>query len=404
MQNSFQNSGMNRILLITPLYPIPYPYNNATDVCHSFAKEWVKQGCEVRVIHLQPVHCAAWHLLVRFFGKQIANLVGGGNFYAHKLKDTEHYVMDEVKIHRIPVYNFLPHGRFPLRSLKKFENEVVRILNHEGFRPDVITGHMMPMEIIPMINAHFNARICNVEHGIPKKIKKRYPDYQRILAEYGLYGFRSKTILERFQQEICPVPNPFVCFSGIPEEYIVEKCPSKYGNAFLYVGELIARKHPAALIPAFAQAFPEKDFTLIFIGEGPEKGKIIKQVSDYGLENCVSFTGKIPRKDILKYYDRSLSMIMISSGEAFGLVYIEAMARGCIPVASRGEGMDGVIVDSENGFLCGAANSEELSGILKKIVALTSTEKGKIMKNAICTAASMTDAVVANQYAKKLLG
>ena len=42
---------------------------------------------------------------------------------------------------------------------------------------------------------------------------------------------------------------------------------------------------------------------------------------------------------------------MISQGEAFGLVYLEAMARGCITIASRGEGFDGIIKDGINGFL-----------------------------------------------------
>ena len=36
--------------------------------------------------------------------------------------------------------------------------------------------------------------------------------------------------------------------------------------------------------------------------------------------------------------------------EAYGLVYLEAMARGCITIASRDEGFDGVIKDGINGF------------------------------------------------------
>lgn len=394
---------MNRILLVTPLYPIPYPYNNATDVCHSFAKEWVKQGYDVRVIHLQPVHCMAWHLLIRIFGKQIANLVGGGNFYAKRLEKTEHYVMDGVSVYRIPVYNFIPHGRFPERSLESFRDEVVSILESEDFHPDVITGHMVPMEVIPMLNAHFHARICNVEHGIPKKIKSRYPDYREILSGYDMYGFRSRTIMERFQDEICPVPNPFVCYSGIPDDFIADECPGKKENSFLYVGELISRKHPDAVVRALAKAFPEKNFSLTIVGEGPEKGKLLNLVSEYGLEDCVVFTGKIPRRDIIDYYDSSLCMAMISSGEAFGLVYLEAMARGCITIASRDEGMDGVIIDGENGFLCTAGDSDGLSSVFERIAALPSPQRMKMSASSIRTAASLTDAAVAAQYAMKLL-
>lgn len=42
--------------------------------------------------------------------------------------------------------------------------------------------------------------------------------------------------------------------------------------------------------------------------------------------------------------------IMISKNEAFGLVYLEAMSAGCITIASRGEGFDGVIIHGVNGF------------------------------------------------------
>ena len=35
--------------------------------------------------------------------------------------------------------------------------------------------------------------------------------------------------------------------------------------------------------------------------------------------------------------------VMVSSREAFGLVYVEAMAKGCIVIATKGQGMDGII-------------------------------------------------------------
>ena len=46
--------------------------------------------------------------------------------------------------------------------------------------------------------------------------------------------------------------------------------------------------------------------------------------------------------------------------KTFGLVYLEAMARGCITVASRDEGFDGIIQDGVNGFLCKSGDETEL--------------------------------------------
>ena len=59
--------------MVTPLYPLPTKENNCTYVCHYFTREWVKMGYNVVVIHSQPVHCWAWHLLVSMFGKTLSN-------------------------------------------------------------------------------------------------------------------------------------------------------------------------------------------------------------------------------------------------------------------------------------------------------------------------------------------
>ena len=66
---------------------------------------------------------------------------------------------------------------------------------------------------------------------------------------------------------------------------------------------------------------------------------------------------------MLKQHD---VFIMISKNETFGLVYLEAMAVGCITIASRQEGFDGIIKHGYNGFLCEAGNQEELEKLIKE--------------------------------------
>ena len=113
--------------------------------------------------------------------------------------------------------------------------------------------------------------------------------------------------------------------------------------------------------------------------------------------------GKIPRDEITAQYDKAQCMIMISKGEAYGLVYLEAMARGCITIASRGEGFDGVIIDGVNGFLCAPGDYQELVGIIERINLLSVEEKNCISKNAIETAKRLTDYNVAKMYIDDIL-
>lgn len=395
---------MKNILLISELYPLPSKENKSTSVCHFFTKEWVKMGYNVVVIHFQPVHCWLWHLAVRFFGDYMKNRLGG-IYYARKINDTEHYVMDGVQVYRIPIYNTIPHGRYKKLALNKFIEKVYRALDNAHFIPDVITGHMMPIEVIPAINERYHAKTCMVSHGVSKKTKARYPDYQKLLNSYDLWGFRAQPIKERFVKTFGQPKRTFYCLSGIPKGFIAEINPHDYNKAltsFVYVGDLIERKHPDALLKAIPQAC-DNHFSITYIGEGPEKTNLDAIIRADRLEGKVAFTGKIKRTDINSYFDKSDCMIMISHGEAYGLVYLEAMARGCITIASKNEGFDGVIIDGKNGFLCKAGDANELASIIKRINNMSAVERQRVSDNAFQTARKLTDELAAKAYIEELI-
>lgn len=94
---------------------------------------------------------------------------------------------------------------------------------------------------------------------------------------------------------------------------------------------------------------------------------------------------------------------MVSAHEAFGLVYVEAMAKGCITIATKGQGIDGVIIDGVNGFLCEPNNPEALAKVINRIKSLSTEELNSISKKAVKTASELTDRKVAETYIKKAL-
>ncbi len=395
---------MKSILLVTSLYPLPTKENNCTYVCHYFTKEWVKMGYNVRVIHLQPVHTWGWHLLVRFFGKQLANWAGGGNFYARKIKHTEQYDMDGVRVFRVPVFNFIPRGRYPHRSLNRFICEVHSILKKEGFNPDIITAHAIGLYIIPELNKPYGAKTCMVTHGMSSKIKHRFPNYRELIEYYNLWGFRNAPSRDNFMNEFGEVKHSFLCHSGIPKKSITQNNNHLFDNktvGFAFVGEFIERKYPGILMSTVPTVYD--NYKITYIGDGPLRKQLINQSVENNLSEKVLFTGKLPREKVCHLLDNIDCLIMISKGEAFGLVYLEAMARGCLVVASKNEGFDGIIKDGENGFLCKAGNVDELIHVLERIKQMSIEEKRKISDNAIKTAINMTDELVAKQYLNELL-
>ena len=114
--------------------------------------------------------------------------------------------------------------------------------------------------------------------------------------------------------------------------------------------------------------------------------------------NNVTFWGHIDRNRVQEILTNAECFIMISAKETFGLVYLEAMAKGLITIASKNEGMDGVIINGTNGFLCNAGDSFALKNIIDKINNMTNDELTNISRNAIKTAIGLTDKKVAATY------
>ena len=140
---------------------------------------------------------------------------------------------------------------------------------------------------------------------------------------------------------------------------------------------------------------------MTFIGSGFLIKNIKKTVKKYNLTS-VLFHNKLSRDEVISKLDIADCLIMISEDEAFGLVYLEAMARGCIVIASLNEGMDGIIVDGQNGFLCKSGDKKDLTKKLKYISQLTNEELIKVKKNAIATSKNYSDEKVASDYLSKI--
>ena len=394
---------MHNILLLSTIYPIPEG-NKGTAVCHFFTREWVKMGYNVRVVHIQAVYPRLFYWMARMAQKRIAAKTGAV-VYTHRDDKIVHYEMDQVSISRMPVFKPIPHGAFSKSSIKKTINEIISENKNTGFIPDVIIGHFPnpQIELISMLkNEYKNAKSCIVMHGDTELMKTVYGNrLPALMDSIDMWGFRCKAMIEEFENNIGKVNNPFICYSGIPEKYITKDNTHKFNkpiHRFLYVGEMIERKYPERIIDALMRVYPLKDFELHYVGDGQLLSVIKIQIEKYNLQKQVKLLGWIPRDKIMEEYDQADCMIMISRGEAYGLVYLEAMARGCITIASKREGFDGIISDGDNGFLCEAGNASELALIIEKINEMPMVEKTKLSQKAIDTAFGLTDKKAAERY------
>ncbi|MGB4413705.1 MAG: glycosyltransferase [Paludibacter sp.] len=403
-----QKNTKKNILLITTIYPAP-DLKYGTSVCHYFTKEWVKMDYKVKVIHYQVVYPYVFYIFSKLFREFIASKTGA-IVETHRQIADKCYKIDGVDISRFPIFKRIPMGKFSKRVLEKNLNKIIIKNEQEKFIPDYIIGHFSNPQlfIISTLKGKYpNSKTCMIMHDNGLSIKKIFSNnFSDLMENIDVWGFRSKPLKFDFEQNFGKVKNSFMCYSGIPKSYIINELPKdRFNNPlrkFLYVGDFIKRKFPEILPIAIKNAYDSIDFSITFIGSGAEKQNIYNAAEKLEIQNKIFFIGRIERDEIIDYFDNSDCFIMISKGEAFGLVYLEAMARGCITIGSKNEGIDGIIVNNVNGFLCEPGNDIELTEIIKKINNMTPIQRQKISQNAINTAREMTDYLVAKNYIQEL--
>ena len=118
------------------------------------------------------------------------------------------------------------------------------------------------------------------------------------------------------------------------------------------------------------------DSKLMMIGEGPEKRKAIRYVSDNKLKDKVLFLGNSNEIDkILCYSDLFL---LPSEKESFGLSALEAMAHGVPIISSNAGGLPEVNLNGKTGFISNIGDTDSM--VNNAMSLLSNPQKHKLFK------------------------
>lgn len=390
-----------KILVITSIYPGAGMPDSYTPVVHYFVKEWVKMGHDVRVIHSCTYFPWFYYKTPKWVKNLLQNKVGiplpEKRLYRDQLDEYE-----GVRTYRIAMKKVMPMGSFSTKVLYEGCEKAEYFIEREHFSPEVIISHWLNPQIVIMshLKTLTGATTVMVIHGIDSIRKDTFSNWDKLVADVDIWGFRSLKAKNSFEKLFFIPRYCFVCPSGVPE-YFTRNVPCRSGHftsRFVLVGALISRKYPDKAIEGIASANVNKEFIFNIVGDGAMRNRIVTDIEKKGLQGKVHILGKLPRDRIVDILDMSDVFVLISRGEVFGLVYIEAMARGCIVIASRDEGMDGIIVNGENGFLCEAGNSTELVDIIQNIARMSDSQRKEISDKAIATSLKFTDIRAASNY------
>ena len=341
-----------KILVITDLYPIREDERFTPKTILNFVESWKELGHEVNII--KPNFLFNSFLRKKpyykdgFYGS-VENL----NFFFPFLGDIKNKIKTDLNADIIIAH--MPSGIIFANKLKK---------------PFVAGVHSSDIEVLtnPIYSIYFRQAL---EDGYKNAIKiacRSEVLKQKFLKLYP--QFKDKT---------------FVAFSGIKENLILRReWQPKENIKILTCANFIKRKNIDKVIFACDKI---ANTELTIIGDGVESKNLKK------LSKKPKFLGFLPNQQVIEKMRSADIFILPSQNETFGMVYLEAMASGCITVGLKGEGIDGIIKDKENGFLTNLDNIKEM---LEEII--FSANPNKILEKSYETILEYTEINAAKNY------
>lgn len=373
------------ILIFSAIYPAPREYGipNDTKVVHYYAKQWKAAGHNVQVVFLHMIPA-----------KKIVRVKNLRKCFGFESK----YEIDDISVNLFEYQLVVPkRNRLSKFQAKNADKRMTRLLKQLD-APDKVFVHF-PCSFKGIKSAFsFDCPTMAVLHNIDVRLLKKNPNLHNELLQYTNIGGRNKRICDESLKLLSRKSE--MVLSGIDEnliakpEIIEEKISREWKSIkILYAGNLIKLKNVDTIIKALKQT--EIDYQLEIIGNGPEMKKLMLLAAQ---NPRIIFRGRMSREATIEKMREADIFVMVSSPETFGLVYLEAMAQGCITIGSKNEGIDGVIVDGENGFLVNPGCVDSLSQCIKKIADMKIEQRTKIIQSAYHDASQMTDYEMSMKY------
>ncbi|MFT5596773.1 MAG: glycosyltransferase involved in cell wall biosynthesis [Flammeovirgaceae bacterium] len=156
----------------------------------------------------------------------------------------------------------------------------------------------------------------------------------------------------------------------ITDDFFVSnpKPRSKKPFVFCNVAIMDSRKRQDLIIEAFAEAFGGDDnYRLVIAGDGKLKQSLIDLVQKLDVSAQVDIPGYLNRDEVKDLLDRSNAFVLASRAETFGVVVIEAMARGIPTISSNIDGTK-EIINSTNGIVFEEGSKQGLTAAFRQLV------------------------------------
>jgi glycosyltransferase involved in cell wall biosynthesis len=138
----------------------------------------------------------------------------------------------------------------------------------------------------------------------------------------------------------------------------------------VFAGRHIPEKRVPAIVPAIARVratLPE--VRGLILGDGPERAEVERLVAECGLTGIVDVPGFVTTEGVDQAIGRALCLVLPSRREGYGLVVVEAAARGTpsVVVAAPDNAAVELIEEGVNGFVAASDSPQDLAAAIEAV-------------------------------------
>ena len=314
--------------------------------------------------------------------------ISGGYLYDRKLVEYLQSQGDQVEVVSLAYRNYFRHlldnlSQPLLRHLEKLPIDLLLQdeLNHPSlFWLNRRLGGCVSYPIIAIVHHLRSSEIH------PAWQKRFYRRIERLyLASVDGFIYNSETTHQAVTELLGPAarnlaPGVVAYPAGnrlnpqTSEQEIRQRVQQPGPLRLLFLGNLIARKGLHTLLEALQRvsgAGQAADWKLTVIGSlqvDPSYSRAMRQqAARNGLEGRVSFLGALDNNQLAQEMRASHLLVVPSSYEGFGIVYLEGMGFGLPAIASTGGAAGEIITNGQNGYLI---EPDDVAGLAEKLLEL----------------------------------
>jgi glycosyltransferase involved in cell wall biosynthesis len=296
--------------------------------------------------------------------------LSGGYMYDRMLVEYLHAQGDTVEIISIPWRNYAAHlaDNFSFKLPDNFDILIQDELNH----PSLIAANLgkHPYPIVSLVH-HLRCSELRPkwQNNLYRVVEKKY------LQSVDGFIFNSQTtkgvvndLIGNDKPSVVAYPPTDRFGEALSENEIVERCKTKELK-ILFLGNIIERKGLHTLLEAVRPL--TFDFRLDIIGsittDLAYANQMQKFATDNGLASVVTFHSALDNEPLKQKLKQAHILIVPSSYEGFGIVYLEGMAFG-LPAIGTTAGAAGEIIEHQKtGYLIEPNDSTTLATFIAQL-------------------------------------